>query len=178
MSGQSNKLSTLINKPLTSFDELFNKDIEVFRFPIDCNELPKPNYETKSIDYVSSLVPIVKELKNIHKPCLYWFETATLEEANELFAILENFRENGKSEGRTIPAKNNYHKQKDYIPSKVMYVGKRHAGIRKYDKLTHIAGRIIIQIKRVFERGNELEKNEIKRFYGEASINNIITAND
>ena len=33
-------------------------------------------------------------------------------------------------------------------------------------------------IKRVFERGNEIEKNEIKRFYGEASINNIITAND
>ena len=33
-------------------------------------------------------------------------------------------------------------------------------------------------IKRVFERGNEIEKNEIKRFYGEAYINNIITAND
>ena len=32
-------------------------------------------------------------------------------------------------------------------------------------------------IKRVFERGNESEKNEIKRFYGEASINKMITAN-
>lgn len=33
-------------------------------------------------------------------------------------------------------------------------------------------------IKRVFERGNELEKNEIKRFYGKATINKIIIAND
>lgn len=29
-------------------------------------------------------------------------------------------------------------------------------------------------IKRVFERGNEDEKNEIKRFYGEATVNEIL----
>jgi len=33
-------------------------------------------------------------------------------------------------------------------------------------------------IKRVFERGNELEKNEIRRFYGEETINKITTSND
>jgi addiction module HigA family antidote len=33
-------------------------------------------------------------------------------------------------------------------------------------------------IKRVFERGNEDEKNEIKRYYGEAVVEKIMIAND
>jgi addiction module HigA family antidote len=32
-------------------------------------------------------------------------------------------------------------------------------------------------IKRIFERGNETEKNEIKRFYGEQTINDVIKTN-
>jgi addiction module HigA family antidote len=32
-------------------------------------------------------------------------------------------------------------------------------------------------IKRVFERGNETEKEEIKRFYGEQTINEVLKAN-
>lgn len=33
-------------------------------------------------------------------------------------------------------------------------------------------------IKRVFERGNEDEKNEIKRFYGEATVKKIMITNE
>ena len=33
-------------------------------------------------------------------------------------------------------------------------------------------------IKRVFERGNEDEKNEIKRYYGEAAVEKIMITND
>ena len=33
-------------------------------------------------------------------------------------------------------------------------------------------------IKRVFERGNEDEKNEIKRYYGEAAVKKIMITND
>jgi len=33
-------------------------------------------------------------------------------------------------------------------------------------------------IKRVFERGNEDEKNEIKRYYGEATVEKIMITND
>jgi hypothetical protein len=32
-------------------------------------------------------------------------------------------------------------------------------------------------IKRVFERGNEIEKREIIRFYGKALVNEILTNN-
>ena len=33
-------------------------------------------------------------------------------------------------------------------------------------------------IKRVFERGNEDEKNEIKRYYGEAAVEKIMITNN
>lgn len=33
-------------------------------------------------------------------------------------------------------------------------------------------------IKRVFERGNEIEKKEIMRFYGKESVNEILKSND
>lgn len=138
------KLKDYISKPLISFEEIFDKDTELFSFNINCINLPKPDYSTDKIDYIPELVAIVEELKKINQPCLYWFESPTVADANILFSILENYREIGKEEKRTIPAKNNIHKQKGYEASKVLYVGKRNAGIRKYDRLTNIAGRIII----------------------------------
>lgn len=98
----------------------------------------------KKIDYIPNLVSIVEELKKTHSPCIYWFETETIDESKKLFSLIEKYREKSKLEGRTIPAKNNYFKEKNYVPNKVIYVGKRHEGIRQYDKLTNIAGRIII----------------------------------
>lgn len=137
-------LNELIEKPLFSFDEIFLNEIELLTFNIDCKNLPVPNYSTKKIDYIPNLVSIVEELKKVHKPCLYWFETETIDESKELFSLIEKFRDRSKLEGRTIPAKNNYSKGKNYVPSKIIYVGKRFQGIRQYDKLTNIAGRIII----------------------------------
>ena len=32
-------------------------------------------------------------------------------------------------------------------------------------------------IQRVFERGNEMEKNEIERFYGKSKVNNVLAHN-
>lgn len=32
-------------------------------------------------------------------------------------------------------------------------------------------------IQRVFERGNEIEKNEMERFYGKSKVNNVLTHN-
>jgi NDP-sugar pyrophosphorylase family protein len=138
------KLKEVIEKPKFSFEDLFLFDIEIMTFTIDCKNLPEPNYSNNKIDYIPNLVSIVEELKKIHSPCLYWFETETIEESKEIFSLIENYRERSKLEGRKIPAKNNYFKENNYLPNKIIYVGKRHVGIRKHDQLTNIAGRIII----------------------------------
>lgn len=43
----------------------------------------------------------------------------------------------------------------------------------KFENIDWIKQKKVV-VKRVFERGNEDEKNEIKRFYGEATVNEIL----
>jgi addiction module HigA family antidote len=47
----------------------------------------------------------------------------------------------------------------------------------KFENIDWIKQRKAV-IKRVFERGNEDEKNEIKRYYGEAAVEKIMITND
>jgi addiction module HigA family antidote len=43
----------------------------------------------------------------------------------------------------------------------------------KFENIDWIKQKKVV-IKRVFERGNEVEKKEIKRYYGEATVNKIL----
>jgi addiction module HigA family antidote len=47
----------------------------------------------------------------------------------------------------------------------------------KFENIDWIKQKKVV-IRRVFERGNEDEKNEIKRYYGEAAVEKIMITND
>lgn len=142
------KLENYISKPLISFEEIFNKDTKLFSFDIDCSSLPEADFTTDKIDYVPQLVKIIEILNTLHKPCLYWFEATSNNEAIIINSLLDEFRLNENLKDRrlrrVVPAKNNYHNSNSTEKSKVIYVGKRHEGMRKRDKLTNISGRIAI----------------------------------
>jgi hypothetical protein len=122
------KLKTIIEKPTFSFDELFEKDVLIHEFKIDCSKLEKPNYEEKSLGYVKSILPIIHQLMVIEKPCIYWFEANNEERANILVNNLNKYKI--QNTGRKVPPKN---KNKD---SNCLYLGVRNGGTRKRDNFS------------------------------------------
>ena len=104
-------LKDIIPKPDISFEDLFEKEVTMYSFDINCKNLPIPDYTYYKIDYVIELCKIVEKLKTIHQPCLYWFEASTIEEANEINQLLNNYRSSEKDILRTVPVKNSYHKK-------------------------------------------------------------------
>ena len=130
-------LKEIIEKPTFSFDDLFEKDVKLHSFEIDCSLLKFPQYEHYFDAYgENQMFNLIESLKEIDKPCLYWFEAENEEKASNLILALNDFRLNNPK-NRTIPAKNRN------INSKCIYVGIRQAGKRK-DGFTNIAGRMVI----------------------------------
>ena len=134
MNKQALKLNSIIEKHEFSYESLFENDVTIHKYEINCSNLIKPNYEEKGLGY-TTILPIIHDLMNINKPCVYWFETEKEEVANNLINDLNCFREL-KTE-RSVPARNNK------TNSKYIYVGIRQGGQRK-DGFTNIAGRISI----------------------------------
>lgn len=134
-----NLKNTLI-EPLDLFEGILNRNHE------------KHSYEIHKEYIDQKFLPdaIRKQLDTITSSALYWFETDTIEQAQQLKKDLEDFRDNrAKIELRAIPAKNKY----DNNNSKVLYVGVRQGGARKRDGLSNISGRIFQHIG-CYEKGS------------------------
>ncbi len=140
-------LKNHISKPEFSFDDLFEREVEIYSKSIDCEKLKYPNYDLTLKEYDEQLNTIILDLNAYNKPCLYWFSTQEFETSSKLINHLNAFRETGKNLNRTLPPKNNNSN------SKVIYVGKRNAGLRKRDNLTNVAGRIAIHFG-YYEKGS------------------------
>lgn len=135
---KTKKLSDFVLKPEISFDSIFNNEIKLHEFKIDCSKLEKPNYIEDNLSYVKSVLPIIHKLMSIDNPCIYWFEAENENIAKELISHLDIFRNNEM--GRKVPPKN---KNRD---SKCLYIGIRQGGIRKKDNFSFIVGRIAIHL--------------------------------
>lgn len=131
-------LKHYIDKPIFSLEDFFEKEIQMYSETIECKALKRPDYSLDPLEYDPQLTKIIDDLKEFNTPCLYWFSAQTQDSALFLMEQLNQFKTEKQYHNRTLPAKN---QNKN---SKVIYVGKRHAGIRKRDNLTNIAGRIAI----------------------------------
>lgn len=135
---ETKKLSEIISKPEVSFDSIFENNIDILEYEIDCSKLEEPDYKMTDLGYVKSVNPIIRELMQIVNPCIYWFEADNESKAEEMIRDLNTFR--AKKTGRSIPAKNNNY------GGKCLYIGIRQGGTRKKDSFSFIAGRISIHL--------------------------------
>lgn len=124
-----------INQNLKDLTESILENAETHHFNL--GQLPKINEYKTDIREDLNFKEIFVELdKKIHH-CLYWFEVENIEKAMELNLLLDKTREELKQRGRVVPVINKN------LDSPVLYVGIRRGGVRKYDGLTNISGRII-----------------------------------
>ena len=135
---ETKKLSEIISKPEISFDSIFENNIDILEYEIDCSKLEEPDYKMTDLGYVKSVNPIIRELMQIINPCIYWFEADNESKAEEMIRDLNTFK--AKKTGRSIPAKNNNY------GGKCLYIGIRQGGTRKKDSFSFIAGRISIHL--------------------------------
>ena len=134
------QLSDILEKPSLSLDQLLEIDIEYFEYSIDCTKLAKPDYSVESLGYVSEILPMIHEIMQINKPCIYWFELDNKNDANDVIGDFERY----KSSNPTVSLPPiNYSKIKYHL-SDCLYVGVRQKGMRKKDNFSNIAGRIAI----------------------------------
>jgi len=129
---ETKKLSDIISKPEISFDSIFESNINILEFNIDCSKLEKPNYDMKSLSYATTILPTIHELMKIEEPCIYWFESEDEITGKNLLSDLDSFRE--KKTGRSLPAKNNNERN-----SNCLYLGIRQGGTRKKDGFSFIS---------------------------------------
>ena len=119
--------------------ELLTKSIleQSQTFDFNLNQLPEVNEFQTDIRQDKYFKEIFKELNKKEFNCLYWFEAESIENATELNNLLDSKRKELKVNNRVVPVINKN------LDSKIIYVGIRRGGKRKYDGLTNIAGRII-----------------------------------
>ena len=112
-----------------------NFAVETISF--NTNQLPPINNFNTDIRQNSSFTKMFELLNTKKGFCIYWFECENEDLATELVTIFKDELQNLSAAERTIPPFS------IYSNSKVLYVGVRQGGYRKYDGLTNIAGRII-----------------------------------
>ena len=89
------RLKEIIKKPAFSFDDLFEQQIKIRKFEIDCTTLKTPEYQHYFDAYgENQMFDLITDLKEIDKPCLYWFEAENEEKASNLILALNDFRLN------------------------------------------------------------------------------------
>lgn len=133
-------MKQLLKTSLPPFENILLSLANIHRFTIDCSKLlpvDQFNFHERHSGYLGSMFTT---LDHIISPCVYWFETADIQTAEQLKKDLEIYRGSSERNNRNIPVANTNEN------SKVIYVGKRHGGKTKRSKLTHIAGRIYIHL--------------------------------
>jgi hypothetical protein len=131
---QKMKLNQIVPSPTMSLDELFQKEIDIHSFEIDCSDLDAPNYNETSITYAKKILPTIHDLMKIENPSIYWFELEDESKSENVLKKFEAFRKINNV--RKIPPTNIKNKG-----SKCLYLGVRQGGTRK-DKFSFLAGRI------------------------------------
>jgi|TARA_R110000744_G_scaffold62940_1_gene129733 hypothetical protein len=124
-----------INQNFETFTEAILEKAEIFHFNL--KELPNVNEFKTDIRLETVFEELFKELNKKTNHCLYWFELDSIDYANKLNILLNNNRKKLGLNKRVVPVINKN------TNSNVLYVGIRRGGIRKYDGLTNISGRII-----------------------------------
>ncbi|OCK42680.1 hypothetical protein BA195_13955 [Tenacibaculum soleae] len=124
-----------INKNFELLTESILEQSEKYEFNL--NQLPNVNEFRTDIRQDENFKQIFSELNKKESNCIYWFECESIQIATELNNLLDSKRNELKFNQRVVPVINKN------IDSKIIYVGIRRGGKRKYDGLTNIAGRII-----------------------------------
>lgn len=135
------KIKTKLPDVKEQLDGILDTDFTLHTFRISCNEMPFPNdYNINYRECHEDVKSIFRKMEPVDKPCLYWFEAETIEDANLLLTDLNLFRDKPKDLVRVTPVKNNN------TDSTVLYVGARLGGIAKRKQFSFIAGRILAHL--------------------------------
>jgi hypothetical protein len=145
---KKNYLKDYVKNPAFTLEEVLEKEVEIYTISMDCSTLIAPDSTKKFHEYEPSMDTLMQALmhEKFGAPCLYWFTVENSERAKQMIVKLNEFRESqkllDKQYKRVVPASNS-NKIGPNINEHVIYVGKRHGGVRR-DKFTNIAGRISI----------------------------------
>ena len=124
-----------INYNLKLVTDAIIEKVETFEFNLI--SLPELNGFDTDIRIDPNFKEIFNELNKKRNHCLYWFETETITECFNLNVLLDKNRVMLSNSERVVPVINGN------TNSNVLYVGVRRGGVRQYDKMTNISGRII-----------------------------------
>lgn len=122
-------------------------NIKIENLKFNTLQLPPINQFNTDIRLDQNFIEMFDILNKIRGYCLYWFECETVSDANELANIFLREQQNLSIAERAVPPFGKYNN------SKVLYVGVRQGGFRKYDGLSNIAGRIVQHLG-YYEKGS------------------------